>query len=131
MLRDGVDGLSGHPTISDIRHRYDSESDSLIVRCNAAAAGGLERVYLLPLYKGVEPYGAVPNEENPLFHERWGGGVNFSTLFSPVEGRADTYERVIWLDGKSALVGGDFALRIIAVDKTGTRTAFRDIVPIP
>ncbi|MCC6358288.1 MAG: hypothetical protein IT450_06070 [Phycisphaerales bacterium] len=130
VLKDGVDGLQGHPQFGDIRYRYDAASDSLIVRCTVTSTGGLERIYLLPLYAGVEPVGAVPDAQNPFYNERWGGGVNFSTVFSPVDGLPDTYERVIRMDGKSQFLDGDFQLRIIAVDATGMRTSYRDMVPV-
>lgn len=130
VLKDGVDGLPGYPQFGDIHYRFDSEGDALVVRCTVASINGLERIYLLPLYNGVEPLGAVADTENPFWHERWGGGVNFSTVFTPVEGLADTYERVIRLDGKSAFVNGNFRLRLVAVDSTGMRTTFRDITPL-
>lgn len=130
VLRDGVDGLPGYPQFGNVSYRYDAERDALIVRCTVTATGGLERIYLLPLHAGVEPLGVVPDAQNPFYGERWGGGVNFSTTFAPVDGQPDTYERVIPMAGKSAFVDGDFRLRLIAVDSTGMRTTFRDIVPV-
>jgi hypothetical protein len=127
VLHDGAVPPEGFPAISDASVRYDEPNDALIVRAVATAAGGLERVYVLPFKDGVEPEGFVPEAQNPLNDIRWGGGVNFSTVLAPVKGQPNTYELAIRLGGKKRFVDDSYSLRIVAVERPGRRTAFADI----
>jgi len=131
VLRDGVDNLPGYPKIGEMRYKYDSATDKLIIRVHVTSAAGLERIYLLPHHRGIEPVGSVADAENPLYNERWGGGVNLSTLFTPVDGQPNVYERSIAMNGKHGHLSGLFSVRIVAVDSTGTRTTFRDMAVSP
>lgn len=131
VLRDGVDGLPGFPHLGEIWKRYDAARDALVLRVKLISAGGLERIYLLPHKNGVEPSGYITFDQNPLFDERGGGGVNLSTTFNPVPDQPGVYERVVRLGGKAAQLGDGYTVRIIAVDDTGTRTSFRDVAATP
>lgn len=126
VLRDGATNLAGHPQIGEVRIKYDATADALAIRVHATSNDGLDRVYLLPMYRGIEPVGAIADAQNPLYDERYGGGVNLSTVFTPVTGLADTYERVIPMKGKYASLSEHFAGRIIAINKDSTRTTYRD-----
>ena len=65
LLRDGIDGLTGFPTISQISYRYDDEADALTVRVKATSPNGLETIFSVPHTEGVHPHGFVPSEQSP------------------------------------------------------------------
>lgn len=130
VLREGAAAPTDHPQFIAAWYRYDDATDSLIVRAHVTSSGGLERIYLLPHKDGIEPNGAIAESVNPFWHERGAGGVNLSTLLTPVDGAPDTYQRSIRLDGKKQYIDGSYSLRLVAVDATGTRTSFCDLVPL-
>jgi hypothetical protein len=131
VLRDGATAPADYPQFMSVSYRYDDEAGTLIVRASVTNTSGLERIYLLPHKNGVEPLGAVETAVNPFFNERGGGGVNLSTVLTPVEGETGVYERSIGLGGKKAFIDASYSLRLIAVDTTGTRTSFCDMTPLP
>jgi hypothetical protein len=135
VLHDGLDGLPGFPSIDQISYRYEGDM-SLVVRAEVTAPTGVERIYVLPLYQGLEPTIALPENQNPFFDDRSGGGVNLSTTFTEVAGSPGVWERTLDLCNglgqcKRNLITSDFRLRIIVVDATGTRTVFQDFTPLP
>lgn len=129
VMHDGAPAPAGFPQILRIVQRYDDTADQLVVRVQIQAPDGFERVYTLPMYRGLEPNRYLSSAENPLFDERGGGGVNFSTLFTPVSGLTGWHERRINLAGKRQRLNTDFRLRLVLVDHTGQRTAFYDFTP--
>lgn len=136
VLHDGTDGLLGFPIIENIHYRY--EGDPLLnVRVVLAPGTAVERIYVLPYYNtGLDPTTTVPEDENPFFNDRSGGGVNLSTTFTPVEGLSDVWERDLNLCNglgvcKRSFITDDYRLRIVVVDPTGTRTTFHDFIPLP
>lgn len=131
VLRDGATNLVGYPQIGAVLMKYDATADALTIRVQATSSNGFDRIYLLPMYRGIEPVGAIADAQNPLYDERFGGGVNLSTVFAPVAGLADTYERTIPMKGKYASLNEHFSVRIIAINKDSTRTTFRDYALLP
>ncbi len=136
VLHDGVDGLPGFPTIANLSYRYDGD-EFLVVRATVTAPTGVERIFVLPFYStGLDPTERIPEDENPFFNERSGGGVNWSTTFAEVAGSPGIWERTLDLCNSAALckrnfITSEYRLRIIVVDATGTRTTFQDFTPIP
>ncbi len=129
VLHDGLAAPIGFPRVLNILHRYDVSDDELIVRVVVDPADGIERIYTLPLFNGIEPTRLVPHAENPFFDERGGGGVNWSTTFTQIG--PITWERRIDMKGKVGFLTREYALRIVVVDQSGDRTAFYDFRPNP
>lgn len=136
VLHDGSDGQTGFPNIQQILYRYDGD-EFLYVRVVLFPGTTVERIYVLPYYNtGLDPTATVPEDENPFFDDRSGGGVNWLTTFTPVEGTNDVYERAMRLCNglgvcKRSFITSEYRLRIVAVDATGTRTTFQDFRPLP
>lgn len=132
VLHDGMAPPPGFPRIEHVLQRYDPDSDELIVRALVVdAPDGIERIYTLPLWHGIEPTRHLPEALNPLWNERNGGGVNWSTVFAPVEGLVGWYERRIPLQGKLRHLTANFQLRLVLVDASGHRTSLYDVTPRP
>ncbi len=129
VLHEGLAAPLGFPRVLSFLHRYDASDDELIVQVVVDPADGIERIYTLPLFNGVEPTRLVPQAENPFFGERSGGGVNWSTTFTQIG--PITWERRIDMDGKYGFLTREYALRIVVVDQSGDRTAFYDFRPNP
>jgi Tol biopolymer transport system component len=130
VLHDGVPAPTGFPRIERILHRYDADSDRWIVRALVHAPDGIERLFTLPLYQGLEPSRYLADAENPLFAERFGGGGSWSTVLTADPDNPGWYERRIALGGKRRFMTRDFDLRLVLVDHTGHRTAFYDFTPL-
>lgn len=126
VLHDGGPERPSFPSIGTVNVRVDEAADALVVRAQVRDATGLERVYALPFRNGADPCGFQTDKENPLFEIRYGGGVNLSTLLMPVSGAPDEYEIKIPLRGKKALLDASYWVRIVAVNKAGTRTTYVD-----
>lgn len=133
VLHDG--GVpAGFPMIDRILYRMNDEDCSMTVRVEVDAPLGIDRIFTLPFYQGLEASrGAIPGEDNPLFRDRSGGGVNKSTTFTLVED--GVWEREVFLTNSvgecaSSLLNSDFAIRIVLVEETTTRTVFADFVPV-
>lgn len=132
VLHDGLAPPADFPQIALVAFRYDPASDDLIVRAQVQnASAGIERLYILPLWRGIEPTRNLAQQINPLWNERSGGGVNWSTLFLPLDGFPGWYERRIALDDKLRFLNADFQLRLVLVDGSGHRTALYDVTPRP
>ena len=125
VLHDGSDIPLDFPQLSAITHFFDG--DELVVQVFLNAPMGIERIFTLPLYRGMEPTRSLPEAENPLYRERNGGGVNWNTTFSQLG--PTLWERRIILDGKADYLNQDFSLRIVVVDHTGYRTSYYDFAP--
>lgn len=129
VQHDGVPAPAGFPSLSSFASGYDASEDELVVRVTVdPSSAPLDRIYTLPLYRGIEPSRILPEEENPLLWDANGGGINASTTFDQV-GMSDTWERRIPMGGKHGLLTSDFAIRIVAVDLLGHRTSYVDFVP--
>lgn len=126
---------AGFPTIDRILYRMNDDACSMTVRVVVNAPIGIERIFTLPFYQGLEASrGVIPGDENPLHRDRTGGGVNKSTTFTLVE--TGVWEREVFLTNSegecvSSLLSADFSIRIILVEETTTRTVFADFVPVP
>jgi hypothetical protein len=136
VLNIGVDGLANFPSIDQIEYGFNDDDCTLVVRLEVTAPRGVDRIYTLPLFKGMEPNRTVPEPENPFFFERGGGGINKSTTFTEVEGEPGVWERTISLSDfeggcKKSFIDGDYNLRIILVDANGTQAVFQDFAPLP
>lgn len=130
VQHDGLDAPASFPRLENILSGYDALNDELVVQAvvSSLSMPAIERIYTLPLYRGIEPSRTLAEVDNPLFSERNGGGVNYSTTFVNVGG--NVFERRIPMDGKIDLLSSDFSLRIVIVDDSGTRTAYYDFTPI-
>ncbi len=126
---------AGFPTIDRILYKMNDADCSMTVRVEVNAPLGVERVFTLPFYQGLEASrGVIPGAENPLFRERSGGGVNKSTTFTQME--TGVWERQIFLTNDvgecaSSFLSSDFSIRIVLVEATTTRTVFQDFSPVP
>jgi hypothetical protein len=134
ILRTGVDGLTNFPSIDRILYGFNDANCTLIVRVEVTAPRGVERIFTLPLFKGMEPSRSVPEPDNPFFNERDGGGINKSTIFTEVE--PGVWERVINIDGfgtgcKKPLITAEYNLRIVLIDANETVSVFQDFAPLP
>lgn len=124
---------AGFPTIDRILYRMNDEDCSMTIHVEVDAPLGIERIFTLPFYQGLEASrGAIPGEENPFHRDASGGGVNKSTTFTLVQD--GVWEREVFLtnsvgDCVSSLLSSDFAIRIVLVEGTTTRTTFADFVP--
>lgn len=129
VQHDGVAPPLGFPALTAFSSRYDSTADELVVEVTVAPSSpSLNRIYTLPLYRGIEPTRILPEEDNPLHRDRNGGGVNANTFFTQI-GTGNVWERRIPMDGKFGLLNPDFAIRIVAVDDSRHRTSYYDFVP--
>lgn len=132
VLHDEVDGLPGFPSIDRILYRYDQDECTLTVRVEVDAPQGIERIFTLPLYQGMEPSRTLAEDVNPFFNERDGGGVNLSTVFEEVE--TGVWERVISLQNgnncKEDLIDADFNLRIVLIAANGDQGVFQNFAPL-
>jgi hypothetical protein len=132
VLRDDDPAPADFTRALRVLYRYDSGADQLVTRVQIADGGrGLERIYTLPLWRGMEPTRYLPEAENPLYWDRSGGGVNWSTIFDPVAGHPGWYERRMPLQGKLARLNADFQVRLVVVEGSGHRTALYDATPRP
>ncbi len=132
VLHDGQTPPPDFPQMVQVLFRYDPTSDDLVVRMQVEeSSDALERIYTLPLWRGMEPTRNLPEERNPLWAERSGGGVNWSTVFQPLDGSPGWYERRIPMDGKLRYLNADFQLRLVLVDFSGHRTSLYDVTPRP
>jgi hypothetical protein len=130
VLRDGVDGLPGFPTIDSISYRFETEGDdcSLIVRVEASSPRGVAKVNIRPYIEGIDPTDVVPHEENPLYRIRASSGI------PAVDGEPGVWEIDIRLtngagDCAEELLTDEFRLRITVVDENETMSVFRDFAP--
>lgn len=124
VLKDGVDGLPGFPTVDGISYAYDDENDTLMVRCMVTTLGTIDRVYLFPMYHGIDPFQFVADDENPFFRDRFG-----STGFVEVED--GVWEHTTYLDGKKSFIDAAYRLRVIVVDGNKDQAVFQDFSPMP
>lgn len=132
VLRDDDPAPADFTRALRVLYRYDSGADQLVTRVQIADGGrGLERIYTLPLWRGMEPTRYLPEAENPLYWDRSGGGVNWSTIFDSVAGHPGWYERRMPLQGKLARLNADFQVRLVVVEGSGHRTALYDATPRP
>jgi hypothetical protein len=133
VLHNDSDGRPNFPSIDRILYGFDDENCTLIVRVEVTAPGDVDRIFTLPLFEGMEPTRTVPEEENPFFNERSGGGVNLSTTFDEIE--PGVWERVVSLESsglcKKSFINSDYNLRIVLVDANETLTVFQDFAPLP
>ena len=137
VLHDGINDRPGFPVIDNISYRLDTaeEACTLIVRVTATSPRGIERIFVNPYLDGVDPTSVVPNDNNPLFSIRNGGGGGLSTTFSLVEGTENVYERDIALTNSSGAciadqLTADYRLRIVVRDTNLTMTTFQDFAPV-
>lgn len=72
--------------MSSASSRYDASTDELVVQVEVDEPSGFDRIFTLPLHRGIEPSRGVPPAENPFLGEANGGGANVSTTFLPVRG---------------------------------------------
>lgn len=133
-LHDSTPPPGGFPTIDAIGYRFDDENCLLKLRVTVSSPLGVERIFTLPMFNGREPTAVVPGEENPLFVERSGGGVNWSTVFTQSMDDPAVWERDVPLTNSvgacaADLLDGSYELRIVLVEATGSRTAFKDFSP--
>ena len=127
VLEDGAAPGPEDPALDDVFYRYDGEGN-LILRVESDTAADLERIYLLPYKDGyLDPTALVEDADNPFFHERWGGGVNFSTVFAEREEEVGVWERTVTLNAPMETIDDTYSLRIVAVDAGGDRISFVDI----
>jgi hypothetical protein len=130
VQHDGFSAPLGFPSLDNFSSQYDATADELVVQVNVAPGSApLDRIYTLPLYRGIEPDRILDPAQNPLYWDRYGGGVFAGTIFTQV-GASSTWERRIPLEGKFGLLTDEFALRIVAVDAQGHRTSYYDFVPM-
>ncbi|MBK6728390.1 MAG: hypothetical protein IPG63_14335 [Xanthomonadales bacterium] len=132
VLRDGEPAPTDFTRALRVLYRYDPGTDELVTRVQIADGGrGLERIYTLPLWRGLEPTRYLGEVENPLYWDRSGGGVNWSTTFTPVDGHSGWHERRMPLQGKLGRLNADFQFRLVVVEGSGHRTALYDVTPRP
>lgn len=130
VLRDGVNGPAGFPTIDAISYKLETtgEDCKLTVRVKASSPRGVAAVFVNAYIEGLDPTEVVPNEENPFFRIRAGSRVD------PVEGESGVWVIEIPLtngEGECVenLLTGEYRLRITVRDVNDSMNVFQDFAP--
>ncbi len=125
-LRDGVDGLTGFPSIDSIAYRF-NEDCTMTIRVAVTAPRGVHNIYVTPHIEGEPPTSVVAADVNPTFSFRWG-----SFDFEELEDETGVWERTVALtngdDGACAqdLLTSDFVFRVVLLDANETMAIFQD-----
>jgi len=130
VLHDRQAPPASFPAINSIAYRLNDDC-TMTIRVSVTAPRGVERIFVNPYYDGVDPTVWLPGEENPAYAIRSGGGVNWSTRFTEVDGQPGVWEYTFGLTNDSNacvadLLDSSIRFRVIVRDANETLTVFQD-----